>query len=144
MTRSPSELWFEDRKDTLASTPMLLNLIRSKKLTATPRFGVRNERHQHGSGPGECAVLRVRREGGQDMWTENVRIKTITSKPVREFTPQELRPTIFYSDWEAVRKELSRFAGYHLDAYERVSLVTFEYVDESEGGSYGTAQTAST
>ena len=141
MDRSPPELWF--RASPLASLPTLINLIKRGKLIVTPRLGVRNKLHEHGYVKGEIATLRVK-DGSMDVLEPlRVRIASVVSKRLYDFTVRDLAPTLIYSSWEAVRKDLSHFAGYHVDAEEMASLVTFEYLTGTEGGDHGALETAS-
>ncbi|HUX81053.1 MAG TPA: hypothetical protein VMV38_01895 [Candidatus Paceibacterota bacterium] len=116
------EIWF--RPSPSLSFEVLSKFFVGEEITATPRFGKRDETHPKGYVPGTVATLRLFDDAQQEQIQRQVRITKIVAKPIQDFSPEELKETKYHS-LESIREDLSFFEGRPVHANDIITLVTF-------------------
>ncbi len=115
---------------------VLLTLIESGDITATPRLGVRGPDHEKGYAPGQVVTLRVRDATDIDLLVCKIRVdgedgcgkSGMVIKPLNKLAPTDLKRTFVYKCWREIREDLSFFEGRHICKNEKVSIVLFSYL----------------
>ena len=120
------EIWLQPSP----SLPLevLLNAVKGKHVTATPRLGARNGNHRKGYKQGQIATLRVFDDTYVDHLHQKVRIRAVTTRPLQELTSDDLGNTVWYQSWQDVQRELSFFEKRPVGSSEEVSIVKFLYL----------------
>ena len=125
-TNGHPELWL--RPSAGLSLAVLSTLIEAQRITATPRLGARDAKHPKGYQPGQEVMLRVLDEHGAEYLHRRVRIESLTIRPLRQLTEDDLHHTLAYQNWEDVQRELSQFEKRLIDENEDATVVEFSYL----------------
>ena len=118
------ELWFRPSRLPL---PVLLELIESRRMTATPRLGARDGNHLKGYEPGQVVTVRVLDDNGVEHARRKARIEAVTIRPLSHLTPGDLQNT-FYHHWEEVREDFELFEKRSISDAEEASIIEFSYL----------------
>lgn len=121
-----SELWF--RPSPWCSLAELRGLLENQHISATPRLGIRDDRHPKGYAVGQETVLRLFDEDGREVLRTQVTISMLIMRRLADLTAQNLAgcgPA--FRSWHDVRNALSHFERREVDNKEMVTIVRFAY-----------------
>ena len=120
------EIWL--RPSPSLPLEVLLRLIESRIITATPRLGARTSGHPKGYSAGQVITMRVLDSAGVEIVSHQVLVNDVIVKPLEQYTAADLVHTYSYSDWKDVQRELSFFEKREVADTEDMSIIEFSYL----------------
>ena len=119
------ELWF--RPSPVVSLVRLRRLINQRLLTATIRYGKRDETHEKGYVPEQLVTLRLFDEVNQQILERPILIQSVTSFQIKKIKKRYFQSLKVYLNCQSIQEDLSFFERRPVHQDEFVSLVTFKY-----------------
>jgi hypothetical protein len=120
------EIWLRPTENTPLS--VLLWLVNTEQLTATPRMGARSDAHEKGYRPGQVCMLKVFDNENEECVNRMIMVKNVIIKELTSVNARDLVGAAPYTSWQEIRRDLESYEQREMERGEIISIVVFSYL----------------